>query len=44
MKKLITLICALACILSLTACQNSNNDTTELSVDEATIQHIHKQC
>ena len=38
MKKLITLICALACILSLTACQNSNNDTTELSVDEATIQ------
>lgn len=37
MKKIITLICALACILSLTACQN-NNETTELSVDEATIQ------
>lgn len=37
MKKIITLICALACIFSLTACQN-NNETTELSVDEAQIQ------
>lgn len=37
MKKIISLICALACILSLSACQSSA-DTTELTVDADTVQ------
>ena len=38
MKKLITLICALACILSLTACQtNESNDVTSSDVDASVI-------
>lgn len=38
MKKIISLICALACVLSLTACQTNEIDTEAAGVDAETIQ------
>lgn len=40
MKKLITLLCALACIFSMTACQSTETVETDESVDAAMVQQI----